>query len=145
MTIVNKSFPATAPRPKKSSVQRVIYNIVHDAPMPMSKKALWKAMPDAFHKPHGFSKFSKALTNLSYRGFLVNVGTGRTGIYRMATKDEYLAKQRKLPKSKRAKATKANGSITDDVVGRIDDRIAEISKQLDDLKALRALVQQANL
>jgi hypothetical protein len=142
-----------APRPR-SGLQRVIYNVLHDAGKPLPKNKFWAIMPEECHKPHGYIKFSKALTNMTYRGLVVNVGSGRNGIYRLAWAEEFADKTRAIKATARKSARKAKkkakknapkSGFTNEVVGRIDTRIEEMESRLRDLKALRGLVVEAKL
>jgi hypothetical protein len=154
----NTSAVPLAPRPQVGSIQRVIYNILHDAPLPMSKETIWKELPAVFHKPHGRTKFQKALTNMVYRRRIVNTGTTRRGVYKLNTLEAFnkrgaeikRAKFFALSKKKAASKRKPKKKVTqrplsDELVDRIDSRITEYERRLGVLKALRELIADERL
>ena len=157
-----------APRPVGNGIARVIYNVVQDAGKPMGRDEIWDAMPPELHKPYRKIKTFKAITNMSYRGFLRNTApkNSKYGSYVINDLDDYerkIARVRKIAakaKNKAAKkvakkaaksAAKTNGKATDQwsgkepVLARIDKRINVLQHKLTELKAMRDLFVEADL
>ena len=142
-----------APRPSRSNWARVIYNVLHDNGKAMSRDKIWETIPTSMHTPHSKGKFTAALSNMVYNGYLKSydqVGK-RQKAYRIDTRVNYDARRAEVKaskvksKAKKVKKASAKRFVTSagtvPLVAMIDSELEKISQAMDELKDRRATLK----